>query len=1591
MSHRYPTRYQNRILQQLLGVNVAPEYDQIALGNDDNSPFGYVETRLDGVAPAGFDAVPIFVVAVELNVNENDDHDFQEDIVPWIFDHAYDWILNRENRGRDAMDYAQIRLLRPPGAGVFMWDITSDFYPTTDVVQNFLTAYDTALQSNDRNGGNLETAYDGQFQFFITFVLTNYVTSNRTRNRTITTSVPSINRDNLGDIVNFSRTFATPDGRMQSGLTDLNRRKQANRWLSQNRTISGRVRPLVIKRRRTNEEVRADRENRAMAAADRDARPPPAAKRTYKKRRTAQQMTQLRNAIQAAEGVDISNTTLTSNVSKFQLGGEGLTRANNWTDEQRQRYNAARRAKRNAEIRGIYEDTKKKLFHHSSLDTFYKHSKAVLHVPNSWDEGYCIAMAFMKSECRFYKRDGSVSESEPHLYQPDEGRYAHCPIMEPFSHLIDQDCDFITGDHIILFNPYKYPSVEPDPFLKYAYQPPPDIVQKWYQAAQNMHLYVESEIGMQLDPNSEATMQAYCEVFEVYLSVYNIETKVKRSIVLSPLEVDLRNEEEFKVVSVLVSKHHCSAITNLRAFLKTTMSANRASIHNYCVFCQKMWTSNNQTREEAKAHFQECIETKKGSLSCNNFSKDRDKVIREVHPEQFTYDRKRQVHICNLCKCEMDQGMQLGQIHHVCYMKKDGKLKMGEEKDVYVFDFECEQKRQFHSKTFVHKVNLVCVRSVYPNAEGEIDRHLFHTLDEFVAYVMSHSTSQRVYLAHNGSKYDTQFVVRYLEANMIPFDFIPAPSSMHAYLRVSIRFGANASATFLDFRHFMPGSLKSIGQSLNLVSQKGDFPHHFNNGFNEHYEGRLPILNHPDDFWCLRSKKTEEELTEFAEWFREQESVYCTCDDGCVCAKKQWSFQEEIIKYCWIDVDVLAEAARNYRDWLVTLGEGEDPVEGWTAKALDPFQYLTIPQLAMTVLMSGLPEEENVTITPYKKRRERVPLAIAWMERLQPSMEYKIRHVANWRQEFFEPTTRRFIDGVTDDMHIFICLNCEFHGCSLCYHEEFNTGKDHPTRPGTFGRIAHDTERFLRHVFKTYGIEKTHVVWQHELTLTDFSEYEKELGKVIIDREMFCGGRTEVFSPFCNADLYPDDEIQYHDVCSLYPYVCAFTELPIGNPEHYCGRDIDPSRLLDCTSPERYYGYIRCHVVPNQSDVLGLLPFHEPKTGRLEFPLFPMTGTWGTEELRLAMDNGYIVEEIYEVYHWPPAERSNTFMRGFVSYFLRLKQEAEGWKKQGATSEEPSEEEKDYIIEKVFEENGNISRMRSEKVKKNAVNRQFAKIYLNSLWGKFCQKAHTDNYTTIHGYHEFAALWNDPHLDRRKMQFRHLSAGTWKVKYHAHEEFAQTNAKYNIFLAAWVTQTARCVLHQRMLRIGSERILYCDTDSIMALLPKGAPDMTGHGLGNWVNEYPDTRIQRLTALAPKFYFLQFDGDEELLKSKGIMMSHENRRLLNGFTLGKQILELFYPRTNELQQQLPFQGFIGMKNMLIGINATSPHFDYGTMLTRETEDKKLQPVITKRHLVPFLASRNVTYDAATALSHIPRIYTLPKGYYRSVEEMSNTFY
>jgi hypothetical protein len=123
----------------------------------------------------------------------------------------------------------------------------------------------------------------------------------------------------------------------------------------------------------------------------------------------------------------------------------------------------------------------------------------------------------------------------------------------------------------------------------------------------------------------------------------------------------------------------------------------------------------------------------------------------------------------------------------------------------------------------------------------------------------------------------------------------------------------------------------------------------------------------------------------------------------------------------------------------------------------------------------------------------------------------------------------------------------------------------------------------------------------------------------------------------------------------------------------------------------------------------------------------------------------------------------------------------------------------------------------------------------------------------------------------------------------------------------------------------------------------------------------------------------------LLKSKGIQMTHGNKRLITTERLGAQLMELYYPQLDINGEVKEFSGFIGVKNMLMGVNSTNFKVGYGEMLTRYTADKKVRPVFSKRQFV--FHSMGRPEEEQLKLENIHRIYTIPHGYIKTVEEVS----
>lgn len=650
--------------------------------------------------------------------------------------------------------------------------------------------------------------------------------------------------------------------------------------------------------------------------------------------------------------------------------------------------------------------------------------------------------------------------------------------------------------------------------------------------------------------------------------------------------------------------------------------------------------------------------------------------------------------------------------------------------------------------------------------------------------------------------------------------------------------------------------------------------------------------------------------------------------------------------------------------------EDDDPVCDWKYTPIDPYTCFTQSQIAISLIMNGSTNPEvQLASSQYYPRCYAGPEAVTWMMFVERTEDATIQHAGRSLNEWYcnyRDVQKPFTGFDRANRTVYEMRACAREACPHCFPEATFPDYKDPHSCRTRKDIVSDQIKRRTALLKCrYNLVVLYVCEYHRDVHPHTTNYERQCGHVIEDREFFFGGRTEVFAPYAKAVCRDSNYLTYNDVCSLYPSICAFRELPITHPRLFFG-DRSPNKIMleriNANHPEPYWGFVKCKVIPNKKDRLGLLPSRDPESGRLEYNLYDKIGTWHTEELHLAMAHGYQVVEIYQVYHWERNMRSSTYLRGYMSHFLRMKQEAEGWKKAGASSETPSPEEQERVIEELFRANGGIARMRPDKVRKNPVLRFVAKIFLNCAWGKYCQRMSDEVAIDIYGCFQYNQLVNHPAIDSQSIEFRHIQGNWFKAYVKKHAEFANRNCRYNIFLGACVPMWGRTTLNLKMLEIGPAFIVYCDTDSIICRYHTDRPTIGQKGLGNFVDEYPEAVIEEVYALAPKSYYLGFADKSPCVKMKGISLTHDNMELVTRQEVRRMIEENWLGK-----EQTPLM----LKHFSIFCNSNNNDLDYATMLHRHNQ-KRLQTVYSKRKLQAVEAGQ-------FSLDDMEYLCLFPKGY------------
>jgi len=115
---------------------------------------------------------------------------------------------------------------------------------------------------------------------------------------------------------------------------------------------------------------------------------------------------------------------------------------------------------------------------------------------------------------------------------------------------------------------------------------------------------------------------------------------------------------------------------------------------------------------------------------------------------------------------------------------------------------------------------------------------------------------------------------------------------------------------------------------------------------------------------------------------------------------------------------------------------------------------------------------------------------------------------------------------------------------------------------------------------------------------------------------------------------WENETLQYVDVMRLYPYICKYFKFPVGHPVIHVGDACRDKEPCPCMAD-----VIKCSIVPPER-YHPVLPFRcnnelsSEECGHTENEERALTGTWLMDEVSLAVEKGYRVLQIYEMYEY---------------------------------------------------------------------------------------------------------------------------------------------------------------------------------------------------------------------------------------------------------------------------------------------------------------------------------------------------------------------
>ena len=524
---------------------------------------------------------------------------------------------------------------------------------------------------------------------------------------------------------------------------------------------------------------------------------------------------------------------------------------------------------------------------------------------------------------------------------------------------------------------------------------------------------------------------------------------------------------------------------------------------------------------------------------------------------------------------------------------------------------------------------------------------------------------------------------------------------------------------------------------------------------------------------------------------------------------------------------------------------------------------------------------------------------LAYQQTLYPS--HTIHHVRNGgEKKAFTEKGGEFVDGlITTTTHhtVFEFLGCLWHGCPKCFKQQrWRTKGANADRSleELYEATQAKLERLRRAGFQV--VVAWECEWNRQIASSpSLASWLSSLSSTppLNPRDAFFGGRTGAVALHHQAG--PGEKIYYIDVTSLYPWVNKTKEYPLGHPTIL----YEPENQ-DLAS---YFGLALVTILPPRRLFHPVLPVRHG--GKLTFPLCmacvrteqpkdmfersarchhanqdrQLQGTWCTPELEKAVELGYQLIRIHEVWHFPPNQRKTGLFADYVNTWLKIKQESAGWPRWCQT-----DEQKQQYLQQYQEREG----ITLEQVEKNPGRKQVAKLMLNSFWGKFGERTNKPKTLQLKQPSELFNILTDGANEIQTLRI--CTDDILEVVYKQTEANDLPNNKTNIFIACFTTCHARLHLYKHLHTL-QQQVLYYDTDSVIYSWKEGQEWIpTGDYLGEMTDELDGDTITEFVSGGAKNYGYKTAGGNVCCKVRGFTLNVRGRAVLNYDSMRAHILE-----------------------------------------------------------------------------------------------------